>query len=147
MRVVYMYDRDEPVHGSIVPGSLPNPQQAYKGYVPLLITQRMHDEALAAPVSSLTSRNMLVDAAAAAGNSNNNNIVMSHQLHIFEALNEDVRLPQGDDTLYWCKVFEFEDFNQKQHLVKVSAKFSFSLFISCLLSVYMAWFRSVVALH
>lgn len=128
MRIVYMYDEDEPVQGSIVPGSLPNPQQAYKGYKPLLITQRMHDETLAAPVASLTSRNMLLDTAAATGNSNNNNIVTSNQLHIFEALNEDVRLPQGDDTLYWCKVFEFEDFSQKQHLVKVSEKFFFLSF-------------------
>lgn len=141
MRVVYMYDRDEPIQGSIVPGSLPNPQQAYKGYKPLLITQRMHDETLA--IASLTSRNMLLDATqnagsggngngngiagnnvgSATGNSNSNNIVMSNQLHIFEVLNEDVRLPQGDDTLYWCKVFEFEDFSQKQHLVKVSENF------------------------
>lgn len=117
MRVIFMYDQDEPVKGSITPGSLPNPQTAYKGYKPLLITQRLHDGQL------MASRNMLIDASASAtGNSNNNNIVTSNQLHIFEALNEDVRLPQGDDTLYWCKVFEFEDFSQKQHLVKVSGR-------------------------
>lgn len=142
-----MYDKDEPIQGSIVPGSLPNPQQAYKGYKPLLITQRMHDETLAiASIASLTSRNMLLDATqngggngngngiagnnvgSATGNSNSNNIIMPNQLHIFEVLNEDVRLPQGDDTLYWCKIFEFEDFSQKQHLVKVSENFIYFIY-------------------
>lgn len=113
MRVVFMYDQSEPTKGSITPGSLPNAQAAFKGYQPLLITQRMHDG------QQLANRNMLADATAT-GNSNNNNIVTSNQLHILEVLNEDVQMPLGDDTSYWCKVFEFEDFSQKQHLIKVS---------------------------
>lgn len=107
-----MYDQNEPVRGAITPGSLPNHQTAFKGYKPLLITQRLHDGL------SMANRHIMMDATAT-GNSNNNNIVTSNQLHVIEALNEDVQLPLSDDTLYWCKVFQFEDFSQKQHLIKV----------------------------
>lgn len=93
MRIIYMYHEDEPRHGSVIPGSLPNPQLAFKGYIPLSITQRTQDEQRTVDPSKIQS---------------------------IEIRNQDAKLPFGDDTLYWCKIFEMENFNQKQHLIRVS---------------------------
>lgn len=112
-----MYHKDDPLHGSVVPGSLPSPQEAYKGYQPLLLTSRISDDLppLSPPTSSLVSTS----------NNNNKNVDKSNRnnrdnkMHILEILNENVKLPTMD-TLYWCKVFEFRGFGQKHHLIKVS---------------------------
>lgn len=93
MRIIYMYHHDDPEHGSVVPGSLPNPQLAFQGYVPLTLTQRPHDE--------------------------QRNQDPSRYVQTLEIRNQDVKLPQDDDTLYWCNVFEMQQFRQKQHLIKV----------------------------
>lgn len=39
---------------------------------------------------------------------------------VLDLRNEDVELPIGDDTLYWCKMFKLEDINRKHHLIRVS---------------------------
>lgn len=102
-----MYHTDEPKHGSVIPGSLPNPQLAYKGYIPLSLTQRPtqhHDEIQR--MSSMAISASTVDPAL--------------KVHHVKIRNRDVKLPQGDDTIYWCNVFEMEIFQQKQHLIRVS---------------------------
>lgn len=95
MRVIYMYDENDPRHGSVVPGNLPNPQESYKGYRSLFLTQKPHQ-----PEST--------------------GIDGDPHVKVLELRNEDVELPQGDDTLYWCKMFKLQDIYQKSHVVKVS---------------------------
>lgn len=90
-----MYDENDPRYGSVVPGNLPNPQEAYKGYRSLFLTQKPHQ-----PESI--------------------GIDTDPHVKILELRNEDVELPQGDDTLYWCKMFKLQDIYQKSHVVKVS---------------------------
>lgn len=86
-----MYDENDPRHGSVVPGNLPNPQEAYKGYRSMFLTQKPHQPESIDP-----------------------------HMKVLELRNEDVELPQGDDTLYWCKMFKLQDIYQKSHVIKVS---------------------------
>lgn len=102
-----MYDENDPRHGSVVPGNLPNPQEAYKGYRSLFLTQKSHRR-----------ESMAIDT--------------DPNVKILELRNEDVELPQADDTIYWCKMFKLQDIYQKIHMVKVSTHtvFRIHLFIS-----------------
>lgn len=124
MRVVYMYHESDPLHGSVVPGSLPNTRLAFKGYKPLSITQRQPQEEIASNISlgsllaSSSATSSLPSTASAQLTVSPSQSSLT-KLHVFELLNEDVKLP-AMETLYWCKVFEFQEFAQKQHLVKVS---------------------------
>lgn len=107
MRIIYMFHDDEPAHGSVLPGSLPNPTMAYRGYVPLLLTQRT--TAKDAPATSSDK----IDASQP---------LYAGSTPIFSTLelrNQDVELPQADETRFWCKIFELQDFRQKHHLIKV----------------------------
>lgn len=109
MRIIYMYHENEPVQGSVVPGSLPNPQLAFKGYIPLSLTQRTHDE-----------QRRTDDVSSSSSSSNSNNSRGKFMTNTMELRNEDVTLPEAnDETLYWCKVFELPARSQKQHLIKV----------------------------
>lgn len=118
-----MYHESDPLHGSVVPGSLPNIQNAFKGYKPLSITQRQpQDETMSAvSLGSLlaTSSPSSSLSATSAQLTELPSQLATSKLHVFELLNEDVKLP-AMETLHWCKVFEFQEFSQKQHLVKVS---------------------------
>lgn len=89
-----MYHEDEPRRGSVLPGTLPSPLEAFKGYRPIFLTQRVNQEP----------------------------IEMDRRMRILELRNQDVELPEDDDTLYWCKVFKLADINRKHHLVRVSWK-------------------------
>lgn len=95
MRIIYMYDENDPRRGSVVPGNLPNPPEAYKGYRSLFLTQKSHQR-----------ESMAIDTDAF--------------VEILELRNEDVELPQADETLYWCKMFKLQSIYQKSHVVKVS---------------------------
>lgn len=88
-----MYHKDEPRFGSVIPGTLPNPLEAVREYRPLYLTQKFQVKPL-----------------------------REERIRILELRNEDVELPNGDDTLYWCKMFKLEDINRKHHLVRVSLK-------------------------
>lgn len=122
-----MYHESDPLHGSVVPGSLPNTQNAFKGYKPLSITQRQpQDETMSAvslgsllATSSSSSSSSSSLSATSAQLTELPSQSATSKLHVFELLNEDVKLP-AMETLHWCKVFEFQEFSQKQHLVKVS---------------------------
>lgn len=129
MRILYMFHDDEPAHGSVLPGSLPNPTQAFRGYVPLMLTQR---------ITTLNTQQQQQPSASTSGDSND----ASQPLHTgnagaasatsstttertMELRNQDVELPQADETRFWCKMFELQDFRQKHHLIKVSLEFLF----------------------
>lgn len=88
-----MYHEDEPRFGSVIPGSLPNPQKAFKGYKPIYLTQKLHQ----------------------------NHINYDSDMRTVELRNQNVELPLGDDSTLWCKIFKLQDFNSKHHLVKVSS--------------------------
>ena len=101
MRIIFMYHEDEPRRGSLLPGSLPNPMEAFKGARSLFLTQHLNHEAIRTDTK-----------------------VKELQLR-----NQDVELPQGDDTLYWCKVFKLTDIDRKHHLIRVSEFFFFSFYL------------------
>ncbi|CAD7081233.1 unnamed protein product [Hermetia illucens] len=94
MRIIYMYHEDEPRHGSVVPGSLPDPLEAYREYRPLFLTEKYR-----IPPKPFKDE----------------------RVRILELRNEDVELPRGDDTLFWCKMFKLEDINRKHHLIRYEA--------------------------
>ncbi|XP_059622696.1 MOXD1 homolog 2 [Phlebotomus argentipes] len=95
MRVIFMYHENEPRRGAVTPGSLPKPLEAYRGYRPLFLTQRVSQDA----------------------------IKLDLKIRTLELRNQDVELPQSDTTLYWCKVFKLTDINKKHHLVKYEPVF------------------------
>lgn len=108
MRVIYMYHEREPQRGSVIAGNLPDPGGAFRGYRSLFLTQTPtagdgdgDDETTASSSSSSEGDS---DAAAAS---------------TLELRNVDVELPQGGDTLYWCKMFKLKDIGQKSHVIKV----------------------------
>lgn len=90
MRVIYMYHESEPQRGLLIPGNLPNPEVAFRGYRSLFLTQKPQQHQIVDP-----------------------------NMKVMELRNQDVELPQGDDTLYWCKMFKLQDINQKSHVIKV----------------------------
>lgn len=140
-----MYHESDPLHGSVVPGSLPNTRKAFKGYKPLSITQRQPQDDTMSTValgSLLASSSMPASSSSSLSSSSSSSqsatsaqlkVLPSQsatsKLHVFELLNEDVKLP-AMETLYWCKVFEFHESIQKQHLVKVSYFSTLFFFVS-----------------
>ncbi|XP_065076570.1 MOXD1 homolog 2-like [Ochlerotatus camptorhynchus] len=77
---------------------LPGPLEAFKGSRSLFLTQR-------------TNQKPLANAA---------------DVNILELRNEDVELPESDESLYWCKIFKLDDFHQKHHLVRYEPVFDSS---------------------
>ncbi|XP_039432205.1 MOXD1 homolog 2-like [Culex pipiens pallens] len=98
MRVIFMYSREKPAKGSTLPGTLPGPLEAFKGSRSVFLTQRTNQHALPNSAS----------------------------LGILELRNEDVELPESDESLYWCKIFKLDDFHQKHHLVRYEPVFDSS---------------------
>lgn len=101
MRVFFLYHPTEPRYGSIVPGSLPQPQLAVRSIVPLQLTQRTSqtvDDAKYSAAAPADAQRPFVDT--------------------IELRNHDVPLPIYEDALQWCRVFELNEFKQKHHLIK-----------------------------
>lgn len=98
MRVIFMYHELEPTRGLVIAGNLPDPAAAFRGYRSLFLTQKPHKD----PSEGVAETAAPEEASA-----------------ILELRNEDVELPAGDDTLYWCKMFKLQDVNQKSHVIKV----------------------------
>lgn len=106
MRVIFMYHEHEPTRGSVIAGNLPDPAAAFRGYRSLFLNQMpAHQDALTGG---------LVEASPAG--------VPEQPPLTLELRNEDVELPAGDDTLYWCKMFKLQDISQKSHVIKVLYK-------------------------
>ncbi|KFB49440.1 hypothetical protein ZHAS_00017545 [Anopheles sinensis] len=70
--------------------TLPQPLVAFKGSRSIFLTQRSSQDDL--------------------GN--------EPSVNVLELRNEDVELPEADESLYWCKIFKLDDFVQKHHLVR-----------------------------
>lgn len=160
-----MFHDDEPENGSVLPGSLPSPQVAFRGYIPLVMTQRTTVH-IADGQDQQTGGGGGVGTAssAAAMFSTDNNDASSRrpgtplmstqsaEPYSLELRNQDVELPQADDTRFWCKVFELQDFRQKHHLIKVLCRcvyvlefmFWFSVLCACSLSVPTDRHRDIV---
>lgn len=92
MRILYMYNEQDPPHGSAKPGRLPDPASSFRPYRPMLLTQRASSQ-----------------------------YEHFDHIRILELRNEDVELPGTDDTLIWCKMFKLEDMKHKHHLIRVSS--------------------------
>ncbi|XP_049539223.1 MOXD1 homolog 2-like [Anopheles darlingi] len=95
MRVIFMYSKEKPRKGSAQAATLPQPLVAFKGSRSLFLTQR-------------SSQDELVNAPS---------------ISVLELRNEDVELPESDESLYWCKIFKLDDFVQKHHLVRYEPVF------------------------
>lgn len=93
MRLLYMYHAQDPPHGSVRPGTLPDPARAFRPYRPMVLMQRAQ-----LPMPSPTH---------------------DERVRVLELRNEDVELPAGDLPLFWCKMFKLEDINRKHHLIRV----------------------------
>jgi hypothetical protein len=96
IRIIYMYYDDEPKRGRVVPGSLPNPAEAFKTSRAVYLTQYASQEPLP------------LDAKA----------------QILELKNQDVELPQDDNSLHWCKMFKVNEIVNKHHMIRVSTVIS-----------------------
>ncbi|KAG7212297.1 hypothetical protein KM043_012624 [Ampulex compressa] len=91
MQVVWQYHVEEPVSAA---GVLPD-HGAVRGSRPLYLVQRD-----AQP--RRTSRNQEAEPP----------------LQMWDILNQQVRLPMGQDTLLWCRVLRMPNINHKHHVVK-----------------------------
>ncbi|XP_017843398.2 MOXD1 homolog 2 [Drosophila busckii] len=91
MRLLYMYHSQDPPHGSVRPGTLPDPERAFRPYRPMVLMQRAQMQ-MPAP--------------------------HDERVRVLELRNEDVELPGGDAPLFWCKMFKLEDINRKHHLIR-----------------------------
>ncbi|XP_058985307.1 MOXD1 homolog 2-like [Musca domestica] len=89
MRILYMYNEQDPPHGSAKPGRLPDPASSFRPYRPMLLTQRASSQ-----------------------------YEHFDHIRILELRNEDVELPGTDDTLIWCEMFKLEDMKHKHHLIR-----------------------------
>lgn len=53
-------------------------------------------------------------------------------MRVLEFRNQNVKLPQDDDTLYWCKIFKLpSDIRTKHHIIRVSILEIFSGTATC----------------
>ncbi|KAG6798060.1 MOXD1 homolog 2 [Apis laboriosa] len=91
MQVVWQYHVEEPVSAA---GVLPD-HDAIRGSRPLYLVQR---DAQPRP----TSRNQEAEPP----------------LQTWDILNQQVRLPKGQDTLLWCRVLRMPNIDHKHHVVK-----------------------------
>lgn len=92
MRIVWAYHKEEPVGGSVGPGSLPQHDVESRGSQSLYLVQRADQDA---PSPEETA-------------------------HVWELRNPAVESPAPGDTLYWCRVFRLPALSRKHHLIRVS---------------------------
>lgn len=93
MRVIWSFHKDEPLGGSVGPGSLPK-QGGWvsRGTQSLYLIQRA-DQVLPGPEETTRT---------------------------WELRNPAVKSPAPGETLYWCKVFRLPALPRKHHLIRVS---------------------------
>ncbi|XP_063706695.1 MOXD1 homolog 2 [Culicoides brevitarsis] len=96
MKILFMYHNLKPQRGSITPGSLPSPSEAFKHVIPVFLTQRS--------INSSTIRNQ-------------------KHLEFMDLKNEDAQLPYLDETVHWCKMFKLSQFSKKNHIVRYEPVF------------------------
>lgn len=91
MRVMFMYHDEDPSRGSATPAPLPNTMEAWRPYRSVLLLQKTPSDL---PRYEPTAR-------------------------ILELRNQDVELPYGDDSQFWCTMFKLDKLDRKYHIVKV----------------------------
>ncbi|XP_029038861.1 MOXD1 homolog 2 isoform X1 [Osmia bicornis bicornis] len=92
VQVVWQYHMEEPVSAA---GVLPDEGTVHRGSRPLYLVQR---DAEPRP----SSRNQEAEPP----------------LQTWDILNQQVRLPEKQDTLLWCRVLQMPNIDQKHHVVK-----------------------------
>ncbi|XP_065360032.1 MOXD1 homolog 2-like [Calliphora vicina] len=98
MRVMYMYYDEDPPRGSVLPAALPNPEEAWRPYRSLLLLQKSPFDL---PDSERSAR-------------------------VLELRNQEVELPYGDDSQFWCKMFKLDKLERKHHIIKYEPIFDSS---------------------
>uniref|UniRef100_A0A1B0FFJ9 DOMON domain-containing protein n=1 Tax=Glossina morsitans morsitans TaxID=37546 RepID=A0A1B0FFJ9_GLOMM len=98
MRVMFMYNDEDPPRGLVTPGPLPNPEEAWRTHKSVLLLQK---SPLYLPHYEPSAR-------------------------VLELRNQEVELPYGDDSLLWCKLFKLDKLDKKHHIVKYEPIFDSS---------------------
>ncbi|XP_053955143.1 MOXD1 homolog 2-like [Anastrepha ludens] len=98
MRVMFLYDDNDPPNGSVSPGSLPNLKNAWRQPRSVVLIERF--------LPTQTSN--------------------SEKTHKLEFRNSGVELPFDDDTLIWCTFFKLDKLEVKNHIVKYEPIFDSS---------------------
>uniref|UniRef100_A0A0K8V1I9 MOXD1 2 n=1 Tax=Bactrocera latifrons TaxID=174628 RepID=A0A0K8V1I9_BACLA len=96
MRLMFLYDENDPPNGLVSPGSLPNIRNAWRQSRSVVLTERP------IPTQSLENTRKL------------------------EFRNSGVELPYDDETLIWCKFFKLDKMKRKNHIVKYEPIFDSS---------------------
>uniref|UniRef100_A0A034W5P7 MOXD1-like protein 2 n=1 Tax=Bactrocera dorsalis TaxID=27457 RepID=A0A034W5P7_BACDO len=96
MRLMFLYDENDPPNGLVSPGSLPNIRNAWRQSRSVVLTERP------IPKQSLENTRKL------------------------EFRNSGVELPYDDETLIWCKFFKLDKMKKKNHVVKYAPIFDSS---------------------
>ncbi|XP_011202412.2 MOXD1 homolog 2 [Bactrocera dorsalis] len=96
MRLMFLYDENDPPNGLVSPGSLPNIRNAWRQSRSVVLTERP------IPKQSLENTRKL------------------------EFRNSGVELPYDDETLIWCKFFKLDKMKKKNHVVKYEPIFDSS---------------------
>lgn len=91
MRVVFMYNDEDPASGAGTPSSLPNLDEAWRPSKSLLLLQK---SPLDLPQLEISTRTL-------------------------ELRNHEVELPYGDDSQFWCTIFKLDKLEKKHHIIKV----------------------------
>ncbi|XP_014093768.2 MOXD1 homolog 2 [Bactrocera oleae] len=96
MRLMFLYDENDPPNGLVSPGSLPNIRNAWRQSRSVVLTERT------IPSQSLENTRKL------------------------EFRNSGVELPYDDETFIWCKFFKLDIMKKKNHIVKYEPVFESS---------------------
>lgn len=95
-----MYGDEDPRRGSVGPGSLPNVEESWRPYRSLILTQKTEDH-----------------------------LSHTNRMRILELRNGNVKLPYGDDTTIWCKMFKMNHLDKKHQLVRVKKSYTENSYI------------------
>uniref|UniRef100_A0A1I8P9N5 DOMON domain-containing protein n=1 Tax=Stomoxys calcitrans TaxID=35570 RepID=A0A1I8P9N5_STOCA len=98
MRVMFMYHDEDPSRGSSTPSALPNPLESWRPYRSVLLLQK--------PLTVLPR--------------------YEPSARILELRNQDVELPYGDDSQFWCTMFKLDKLDRKYHIIKYEPIFDSS---------------------
>ncbi|XP_039965559.1 MOXD1 homolog 2-like [Bactrocera tryoni] len=96
MRLMFLYDENDPPNSLVSPGSLPNIRNAWRQSRSVVLTERP------IPTQSLENTRKL------------------------EFRNSGVELPYDDETLIWCKFFKLNEMKNKNHIIKYEPIFDSS---------------------
>lgn len=91
---MFLHNENDPINGSVNPGTLPNIENAWHNPRSVVLIER----SLESHVANL------------------------EKTHILEFRNTGVELPYDDGTMIWCKFFKLDQLERANHIVKVGMK-------------------------